>query len=91
MKDGVMLRKDKNGIDPHDKADDPITRRRLWNCGIAILLACQRRYISPGCSTNHGNNRGPAPAGLAKGSIVTELNNSRQRYFLAAPPSALRK
>jgi hypothetical protein len=42
MKDGVILRKDKNGIDPHDKADDPITRRRLWNCGIAILLACQR-------------------------------------------------
>jgi hypothetical protein len=37
----------------------------------------------------------PAPGSLAKGGIVTELNNSRQCYFLAVvlaePPSALRK
>jgi hypothetical protein len=29
MENGEMLRKDENVVDPHEKADDPITRRRL--------------------------------------------------------------
>jgi hypothetical protein len=91
MKDGEMLSKDENVIDPHEKADDPITRRRLSTVGIAMLQSYRRLRTCPGA--------GLAPASLAKGGIVTELNNSRQCYFLAVAvavalpvaPSALRK
>lgn len=71
----------KNGIDPHDKADGPITRRRLEPAGWRCIVS----YLAPECGAR------PARDGVAKGGIVTELNNSRQCYFLAVPPSALRK
>ena len=54
-----------------------------FEVGIAVLRAWQRLQA--------GQDAGLARAGPAKGSIVSELNNSRQYYFLAAPPSALRK
>ena len=52
-----------------------------------MLPGYRRRWTCPGARL--------APASLAKGGIVTELNHSRQCYFLAVvaaeAPSALRK
>lgn len=60
---------------------------RSLGVGIEVGIADSRTY-----RRLHANSAArPARAGLAKGGIVTELNNSRQCYFLGAPPSALRK
>ena len=60
---------------------------RSLGVGFEVRIAVLRAYRR----LQAGMDAGPALAGPAKGSIVTELNNSRQCYFLAAPPSALRK